>query len=478
MTFSVFDNLDTGKRLGDGEFDERKQPLRRQLLDEQFALLSRDYPVLIVLGGVPGSGKGALIHRLNQWMDPRGIDTNTFWQSSDEEESRPYFWRYWRSLPRRGQIGIFLGSWYTDVTQSAVEGGLDAAALDRYCHRINAFEETLTDSGALIIKLWLHVSRSFQRRQLEERAGRQQHPRVTDRPYELHGQYIHASPWQLIAAEDRHYRDITAGEIVLRAMRSHAARPPGQSSTTPAGDTAGRATVLDTVDLSATLRREDYKKQLAEHQAQLQDLAWAAYREGRSLIAVFEGWDAAGKGSAIRRVTRAIDPRLFHVTQTDAPTDEERNHHYLWRFWRQLQRDGRVTIFDRSWYGRVLVERVEGFAAEDEWRRAYREINQFESELVEHGCVLVKFWLHISADEQLARFREREREAHKRHKITEDDWRNRERWQDYALAVDEMIQRTDTRHSPWILIAGNDKRHARVQILQNCCTALEQGLED
>ncbi len=232
------------------------------------------------------------------------------------------------------------------------------------------------------------------------------------------------------------------------------------------------------MDLSQTLDREDYKLKLANYQSRLQDLAWQAYRQKRSVVAVFEGWDAAGKGSAIRRVTRAIDPRLYRLIQFAAPTDEERAHHYLWRFWRQLQRDGRSTFFDRSWYGRVLVERVEQFATEDEWQRAYSEINQFEQQLVEHGSIVLKFWIHIGKDEQLRRFKARELEAHKRYKITEDDWRNREKWHDYEVAVDQMVSHTSTRHAPWTLISGNDKPYARIQILKTFCKSMKRVLDD
>jgi polyphosphate kinase 2 (PPK2 family) len=195
------------------------------------------------------------------------------------------------------------------------------------------------------------------------------------------------------------------------------------------------------------------------------------------VVAVFEGWDAAGKGSAIRRVTGAIDPRLYKLVQVGAPTDEENAQHYLWRFWRQLQRDGRATFFDRSWYGRVLVERVEQFASPAEWQRAYSEINQFERQLVAHGCIVLKFWIHISKDEQMARFKTRAQEPHKRHKITDEDWRNREKWHDYELAVDQMVSHTSTQHAPWTLVAGNDKPWARIQILKTFCKTMSAALD-
>jgi polyphosphate kinase 2 (PPK2 family) len=235
---------------------------------------------------------------------------------------------------------------------------------------------------------------------------------------------------------------------------------------------------LDTVDLGLTLDRNTYSRKLKKYQGKLQDLIWKAYRKKRSVVAVFEGWDAAGKGSAIRRVTNAVDPRLFHLVQFAAPSDEERAKHYLWRFWRQLERDGRCTFFDRSWYGRVLVERVEQFASTGEWQRAYSEINQFEEQLVDHGSIVLKFWIHISQEEQLARFRAREAEPHKRHKITQEDWRNREKWPAYEAAVHEMVNRTSTRHAPWSLISGDDKPYARIQILKTFCKTIERALDD
>jgi polyphosphate kinase 2 (PPK2 family) len=233
--------------------------------------------------------------------------------------------------------------------------------------------------------------------------------------------------------------------------------------------------VLDRVDLRKTTGRDTYDRELDRLQAKLNRLAWKAHDQRTSTILIFEGWDAAGKGSAIRRVTEAVDARLFRVVPIAAPTEEERTHHYLWRFWRHLPRAGMLTIFDRSWYGRVLVERVEGFASTAEWSRAYDEINEFESQLADHGTVLLKFWLHISKDEQLRRFRKRQEIPHKRYKITKDDWRNRRQWATYETAVHDMVTHTSTAEAPWTLVAGNDKRHARLEILKTCCRALKNA---
>ncbi len=491
----MFETLEVGKKISAGDFSSLQQQLRDRLLQAQLDLAGRDYPVIIVVAGQDGAGKGSLVQQLNEWMDPRWIETNTFWEHSDEEESRPYFWRFWRSLPARGKIGIFLGSWYTRPAQAAVDGQMGPEEFALYCKQIESFERLLTDDGALVIKLWLHISHETQQARLNnDSPHRRTGPRGSDIPYELRGKYERTlevseqlilatdsghSPWQLLEAQDAYYRDITAGELVLEAMQYRASRALlAAAPHVPATElvTGAQPTVLDSVDLTLSLKGEAYDRQLAKYQAELGDLAWRAYQQKRSVVAIFEGWDAAGKGSAIRRVTRAIDPRLFRLVQFAAPTDEERAQHYLWRFWRHLQRDGRCTLYDRSWYGRVLVERVEQYATPAEWQRAYGEINRFERQLVEHGVIVLKFWLHISREEQEKRFIDRQKTAHKQHKLSDEDWRNRDRWHDYELAVDQMVSRTSTRHAPWTLVAGNDKGYARVQILETFCRTISQAL--
>ena len=286
------------------------------------------------------------------------------------------------------------------------------------------------------------------------------------------------APWHIVDASDGHYRDLMTGRILLSALEQALKRPAVErrGARKPVPKAGSTVTVLNKVKLTATLAPEKYEKKLEKLQARLNHLAWQARKKGISTVAMFEGWDAAGKGGAIRRVIAALDARLFRIIPIAAPTDEERAHHYLWRFWRHIPRAGYFTIYDRSWYGRVLVERVEKFATPNEWSRAYGEINSFEQQLTDHGICVCKFWLHISPEEQLRRFKERQQIAYKKHKITAEDWRNREKWDAYEAAVDEMVSRTSTKDAPWTLVAANDKRQARITVLRTLCDRLEDTL--
>lgn len=268
------------------------------------------------------------------------------------------------------------------------------------------------------------------------------------------------------------------------ALQQHATRQAEHAAESAsvnghASDKGGQSTpltVLSGLDMTLQLPKRDYRAQLKECQARLNHLHREALKQKLSTILLFEGPDAAGKGGAIRRITAALDARYYEVIPIAAPTDEERAQHYLWRFWRHLSRAGRITIFDRSWYGRVLVERIEGFAAEDEWRRAYAEINEFEEQLTEHGIVLVKYWIHITRDEQLERFKAREKTPYKRWKLTGEDWRNREKWNAYAVAVNDIIEHNSTHNAPWTIVEGNDKCYARIKVVRTLCEQLESAI--
>jgi len=489
----MFETAELGRSIGKKEYAAEVAQLRTDLLAAQFELRDADFPVIVIISGSDGAGKGDTLNCLHEWFDPRGLETSVFGPLSDEERDRPTFWRFWRALPAKGRIGIYLGSWYTDPIIRRVYGESKSAKLDQQMQRVAAFERMLVEDGALILKFWLHLSKKDQKKRLErlekspETAWKVgpldwKHFKLYDRFVKYSERAIRQTdtgyaPWLVVEATDDNYRNLTVGRNILESLRKrHAARPVHEAFS-PVSKVPSGITVLDSVDLSKAVSRDKYEKKLPRLQGRLNQLTRKARDQGVSSVLVFEGWDAAGKGGNIRRLTAAIDARLYRVISIAAPTDEERAHHYLWRFWRHLPRAGNVTIYDRSWYGRVLVERVEGFATEAEWGRAYAEINDFEEQLVEHGTVLAKFWIHISAEEQLRRFEERSTVEFKKHKITDEDWRNREKWNAYEDAINEMVARTSTAHAPWTIVPGNDKKYARLTTIETFCNALEKRLK-
>lgn len=481
--------------LSKKKYSERLSQLRSQLLLAQFALRESNVSVAIIISGVDGAGKGEVVHRLSEWLDPRGIDTHAFWHLSDEEKERPPFWRFWRVLPARGRIALFVGSWYTEPVVDRVYDRISSEQFDSALHRIAKFEKMLAEDGTLILKIALHLSKKDQRKRLKDlEQNPNTHWRVLSsdwKHHKLHDTFTRAAnrsieqtntplaPWITIEAKDWRYRDFSVGQTLLEALQKHLADQPSSTHGVKARQlpTKGQQIpFLSRVDLSLKISKQDYGKQLVKYQADLNRLVWTANEQRISTVIVFEGWDAAGKGSCIRRITEAIDPRLYRLIPVAAPTDEDRAYHYLWRFWRFLPRAGMLTIFDRSWYGRVLVERVEGFAKPAEWKRAYAEIRDFEQQIGGHSTVLVKFWNHISKEEQLRRFKEREEIPYKQHKITSEDWRNRKKWAAYESSVNDMVAQTSTEHAPWTLVAANDKKYARIQILKTLCEQLERAL--
>ncbi len=487
----MFEAVEVGQKVDKATFAAAEPELRTGLLTAQREIAARAIPVIVVVAGIEGAGKGAVVNRLYKWLDTRRVTTHSFWDPSSEEDERPRYWRFWRRLPRAGRTAILFGSWYTQPIVERVRGDLDRPGLEGALHRAAQFERMLTDDGTLLIKLWFHLTAQAQRKRLEKdvESGFTTSPLLEQsvqryRDVRAAAELAiaqtdtDANPWHLVEASDKRHRDLTTGQLLLRAMQERLARADETATAPPASATAATpANVLDSVDLSQRLDEATYDIALDEHRVRLNALAWRAREQQRRTVLVFEGPDAAGKGGAIRRLASAVDARLLRVVAIAAPTDEERAHHYLWRFWRHVPRAGRMIVFDRSWYGRVLVERVEGFARADEWQRAYQEINEFESQLVENGDVLAKFWLHIDQDEQLRRFEDRQRLPWKQHKITPEDWRNRERWPDYAAAVHDMVQHTSTGAAPWHLVPGNDKRFARIEVLKTLCDRLEAALD-
>lgn len=492
----MFESAELGHKISKADYDEEVPKLREALLNAQFDLAQQaKFPVIILVSGVDGAGKGETVNLLNAWMDPRHIQVHAMAEHSDEERQHPRMWRYWRALPPKGQIGVFFGSWYTAPIVERVLGQSKTSQLNERIHAINHFETMLNNEGALIIKLWFHLSKAAQKKRLQTLAANSKTQwRVTPQDWENYKRYdkfrkISAqtllatssehAPWLVIEGTDAHYRNLTAGKILLQALRKRLDHPlkPAVANAAPLSAAIDHLDLFGKLDMSQQLSDKKFAAELEKYQGKLNLLTRDPRYAKLSLIAVFEGSDAAGKGGAIRRITGALDARHYRIIPVAAPTEEERAQPYLWRFWRHVPRVGHFAIFDRSWYGRVLVERVEKFCSEADWMRAYGEINDFEEQLIENHTVLVKFWLTISKEEQLRRFKEREKISFKHFKITPDDWRNREKWDDYQTAVCDMVERTSTANAPWLVVAANNKNFARIQVLKVLCQRIETAMK-
>lgn len=492
----MFKSAEIGHKIDKAIFREAVPALRSALLEAQVDLHEgKKIPVVVLISGQDGAGKGETINVLYEWMDPRFLSTLAFSEPSDEERERPPMWRYWRSLPPKGRIGIFAGSWYSDPIRERIEGAISLKELDAKADQINRFEAMLVNEGALVLKFWFHLTKEAQAKRLKALESDPKTAwRVTkwnwdrlktyDKLQEVAGHFLRVTntpwaPWVVVEGTDDRYRSLTVGQILLAALKDkllRSSKPESPVAPLVRVDTDGR-NVLSELNLSLSLADKPYKTELARWQGRLAELMRDPRFKGRSLVCAFEGADAAGKGGAIRRIGAAMDARQYQIIPVAAPTEEERAQPHLWRFWRHLPRKGQVSIFDRTWYGRVLVERVEGFCSEHDWQRAYSEINDFEHELIDSGVIVVKFWLQISQEEQLRRFKEREQIAFKRFKITQEDWRNREKWHAYQQAICDMVERTSTGKAPWTLVEANDKNYARVKILRTLCEQLESGLQ-
>jgi polyphosphate:AMP phosphotransferase len=490
----MFDSANLDHRVDKATYKAEVETLREQLLLAQNELVGAPrFPVVVIVGGVEGAGKGESVNLLLEWLDPRRVQVYGFSEPSPEERERPPLWRYWRALPPKGTIGVFFGAWHTQPVVGHATGELSEAAFEAQISDLLRFERMLCDEGVLLLKFWFHLTKKQQKRRLTDLSDDPDTSwRVTEQEWSFHEQYdafastaehflrrtsTGQAPWFVIPGAEPRYRSLRFGRSLLGSIRERLDQPKAPvPDDSPELSPPEVVNVLSALDQSKTVDDDTYEEELERWQGRLALACRHKRFQKRGLVVVFEGVDAAGKGGAIRRLVHALDARHYQVVPIAAPTDEERAQPYLWRFWRHLPRRGRTVVFDRSWYGRVLVERVEGYCEERDWMRGYGEINDFESDLVEHGYVVAKFWLQITQDEQLQRFRERETVPWKRFKITQEDWRNREKAAAYDAAVCDMIDRTSTSEVPWTLIPANDKNHARLAVLQALVLRLEQAL--
>jgi len=492
-------SAEIGHRIAREDYQREEPALREGLLNAQYDLLERKRgPILVLISGIEGGGRGEIANQLTSWMDPRHVRVNAFGPPTPEELAHPPAYRYWRALPPKGKIGVFMNAWYRDPLGGEHPGDIDPSTITTHIRRIRAFERMLADEGVTLLKFWVHLSRDALKKRVREltrdpatRWRVTPEDRRTVRRYSAsHALWEHmlresstgAAPWNVVEGSDARYRNLTIGKILLEAMQHAAAHDgparPAADAVLPTPSVIDNVKLIRDLDLTQALAPERYPALLAKWQARLAAATRDKRFRKRALVAVFEGAAAAGKGSALRRVTGALDARQYLLVPTGAPNDDERAHPYLWRFWRYIPARGGITLFDRSWYGRVLVERIEGFCSVADWTRAYEEINHFEEQLADAGVIVVKFWLQISKAEQLARFKAREQTSFKRFKITQEDWRNRKKWAEYERAVADMVDRTSTEIAPWTLVEADDKRHARIKVLRTLVRRVEAALEN
>ncbi len=489
----MFQEAESDPKITTAEYRKFEEHLRVRLLNEQYRHLNlQDRALLILVAGIDGAGKGDTINLLNEWMDPRHIRTLAFAPPGKAERALPWAHRFWLNLPPKGETGIVFGSGYAPLFAEAAKKRIDTDRFEKQILFVRKFESTLIANGVQVLKLWFHLSRDAQRartetllanpstawqvtkldRQAEKnfaairRAG-QLVIEATDSPH---------SPWVIVPSADPQLRTVRTAQAILTAFTQRGLKAPAIHDPSEAPPLHKHPNPLDKLDHEVSITKPDYESEVLDWQNRLALALRSKKFKKRALMVVFEGADAAGKGGAIRRVTHAIDARQFSIMAVAAPKPWELARPYLWRFWRNVPQHGRVSIFDRSWYGRVLVERVEKLIPRSTWRRAYNEINDFEQQMTESGIIIVKFWLSVTPEEQLRRFKERQQSPFKQFKITPEDWRNRHKWKDYDKAAHEMFVRTDTPLAPWHVLSANDKKHARVEVLKRIVLAVEKSL--
>ncbi len=490
----MFEKLDLSRTIDDSTFARKMAPLYPRLGVLQRLLWDQRVPIIIVVEGWNASGITMVIDELIRFLDPRGFSLHSIGSPTDEERTRPLLWRFWIRTPARGRMAIFARSWYSRSLAEQASGIDWKSRIRHSIEDINRFERQLADDGAVILKFFLHISKEEQKRRLEEREKDaltswmitqgdwdfhhhydsyrpiiEHYIRGTDRPY---------APWTAVGATDPNQTRLRVYTTVIRRLEKkrrelEERRKPGDAVEIRK---PSRVRIKRSPFPPVTCPKNEYEKILSRYQDQVRNLQYWLFKRRIPLIIIYEGWDAAGKGGNIMRLVRYMNPRGYDVVPVGRPDQTELDHHYLWRFYQRFPRAGHITIFDRSWYGRVLVERVEGYCTKPEWKRAYQEINEMEESYIGSGGGLVKFWMEVSRDEQRRRFMARQDDPLKEWKMTDEDWRNRGKWREYEDAVDEMLARTSTKHAPWTVIESDDKYYARLKALRTVIDYSDQLL--
>ena len=466
---------------------------KRELLVHQQQLIKEHHlPVFVLIEGWGAAGKGTLIGNLIQDMDPRFFNVVPMKEPTEDEKRKPFLWRYMENIPEAGKF-IFLDSgWLEELTEDVIHERISEKQLEQRMEQIRIFDRQLKDNGYLVVKLFLQIPKEEQKKRQEKlldkkdtrwRVSQKDQMQVEKRSrYEkIYDRILEATntgyvPWNIIDAVDEKQALLQVLHILTNQINQAVENEQIPPEILHRDYPLLKMPRISEVPLDQKMTKEEYEVRLKELQKQLKKLHNKLYRRRIPVIIAYEGWDAAGKGGNIKRLSGALDPRGFEVHPIASPEPHEKARHYLWRFYHRLPKTGHVAIFDRSWYGRVMVERLEGFCSENDWKRAYNEINEFERELTDWGAVVIKFWVQIDKDTQLARFKERQENPEKQWKITDEDWRNREKWDQYEIAVDEMIAKTSTENAPWYIISSNNKYYARIQAIETVIHTLENLL--
>lgn len=491
----MLESVDLSLRVSKEEYKLRIEDLYIRVGELQRKAWQMQIPIIIVFEGWHASGMDSIINRCIMAFNPMGLRFHVSVKPSDEESKKPMLWRFWQKIPAYGRIAIFERSWYSRAIIEHFDRRSKYNGLDHCIQQINNFERQLTDDGYLLMKFFMHISQEEKARRLRDYEKKDKPLSVVSEELDYENEYENYfsvfdeviekthfanAPWAIVEAENLNHATLKILSAILEKMEQHINSKLESTCTLPVSnridDYRPSSFGLLNTDLSLMIEDEKYEHEKDVYQKKLGELQYELFREKRPLMVVFEGWDAAGKGGNIRRITEKLDPRLYRVEPIGVPNDYEKSHHYLWRFYRRVPESGHITIFDRSWYGRVLVERAENFCTEERWQRAYQEINEFEETLSDFGTIIVKFWLHIDKDEQLRRFKSREGTPEKQWKITPEDWRNREKWDIYLRAVDDMLLKTDTDHAPWTVVESNDKRYSRIKTLKTLVDTIDKNL--
>lgn len=497
----MLEKLDLTKSLGKTEYKEKMAELEPRLGKLQRECRELGIPVMIAFEGYGASGKGVQISELIRALDPRGFEVYAVKNETEEEKMHPFMWRFWTKMPPKGRIAIYDSSWYRKVLIDRFDKKTKKSELADAYSSICSFEEQLTSDGMVIIKIFLAIDKKEQKKRFDKLLGSDETAwRVSEGDLKRNKSFdkyqkvneemltrtdTEYAPWNIVEAVDRRFATAKIYAIVVQTLaekveevkkRKKKEETKGKEDKTKVWTGVERESILGKADLSLTYSKEEYKKRLEKLQKKMEKLHGELYRRRIPVVLGFEGWDAGGKGGAIKRLTEKMDPRGYVVHPTASPNDIEKAHHYLWRFWTDMPKAGHVTIFDRTWYGRVMVERIEGFCSKQEWQRAYKEINSMEKDLTDAGAIVLKFWMQIDKEEQERRFRARQENPEKQWKITDEDWRNREKWDQYEDAVNEMLIRTSTPNAPWIVVEGNCKYYARIKVLESVVEAIEEKL--